>query len=150
MRYGGRQKLSVAQQFVNLRANPISSGTGTIGREGLVWRCQLSPTPLSRVYSVRIEYGRGRPPDVIVENPDLRVVAEGRPISHVYSENPMNLCLYRPGRGQWAPWMLLDRTIVPWTVVWLYFFEEWLRSGEWRGGGDHPDGSVDRYGNECG
>jgi hypothetical protein len=63
----------VAQQFVNLRANPISSGTGTIGREGLVWRCQLSPTPLSRVYSVRIEYGRGRPPDVIVENPDLRV-----------------------------------------------------------------------------
>jgi len=142
--------LSVAQQFVNLRANPISSGRGTIGREGLGWRCQLSPTPLSRVYSVRIEYGRGRPPDVIVENPDLRVVAEGRPISHVYSENPMNLCLYRPGRGQWAPWMLLDRTIVPWTVVWLYFFEEWLRSGEWRGGGEHPDGSVDRYGNECG
>jgi hypothetical protein len=34
--------------------------------------------------------------------------------------------------------MLLDRTIVPWAVLWLYFFEEWLRSGEWLGGGEHP------------
>ena len=57
----------MAQQFVNLRANPISSGTGTISKKGLVWRCLLSPTPLSRVYSVRIEYGRGKSPEVIVE-----------------------------------------------------------------------------------
>ena len=57
----------MAQQFVNLQANPISSGTGTISHKGLIWRCLLSPTPLSRVYSVRIEYGRGKSPEVIVE-----------------------------------------------------------------------------------
>ena len=150
MRYGRSTKLSVAQQFVNLRANPISSGTGTIGQGRACLALPAFADTVEPGLLRQIEYGRGKPPDVIVENPDLRVVAEGRPISHVYSENPMNLCLYRPGRGQWAPWMLLDRTIVPWTVVWLYFFEEWLRSGEWRGGGEHPDGSVDRYGNECG
>jgi len=144
MRYGRSPKLSVAQQFVNLRANPISSGTGTISQKGLVWRCLLSPTPLSRVYSVRIEYGRGKQPEVIVETPDLRAVAVGRRVPHVYSEDPMSLCLYRPKRGQWVPSMLLDRTVVPWAVTWLFYFEEWLRTGEWRGGGEHPDGSVDR------
>jgi hypothetical protein len=77
MRYGGSPKLSVAQQFVNLRANPISSGAGTINREGIVWHCRLSPTPLSRVYSVRIEYGRGKSPEVIVESPNLRLIAGG-------------------------------------------------------------------------
>ncbi len=149
MRYGRSPKLSVAQQFVNLRANPISSGTGTINREGIVWHCQLSPTPLSCVYSIRIEYGRGKPPEVIVESPNLHLIAAGRRVPHVYSENPMRLCLYRPKRGQWAPSMLLDRTVVPWTVTWLFYFEEWLRTGEWRGGGEHPDGSVDRNEDEC-
>ncbi len=110
----------------------------------LVWRCDLSPTPLSRAYSVRIEYGRGWSPDVFVEKPDLPILAEGRKIPHVYSEEPVRLCLYLPGSGQWRPWMLLDQTIVPWAVLWLYFFEEWLRSGEWRGGGEHPD-DGDKY-----
>jgi hypothetical protein len=138
LRYGGRQKLSVAQQFVNLRANPICQGTGTIKAGRLVWRCDLSPTPLSRAYAVRVEYERNSSPDAFVEKPDLRILAEGRKIPHVYSEEPVRLCLYLPRSGQWSPWMLLDRTIVPWAVLWLYFFEEWLRSGEWLGGGEHP------------
>jgi hypothetical protein len=140
LRYGGRQKLSAAQQFVNLRENPISQGTGTMKAGQLVWRCDLSPTPLSRTYSVRIEYGRSSRPDVFVEKPDLRILADGVKIPHVYSEEPVRLCLYPPRSGQWKPWMLLDQTIVPWAVLWLYFFEEWLRSGEWRGGGEHPGG----------
>jgi hypothetical protein len=144
MRYGGSPRLSIAQQFVNLRANPISSGAGTISQRRLTWRCLLSPTPLSRAYAIRIEYRLDRSPEVIVESPDLRLVAAGRRIPHVYSEDPMSLCLYRPKHGQWAPYMLLDRTVVPWAVIWLFYFEEWLRTGEWRGGGEHPDGSIDR------
>ena len=123
---------------MNLRANPICPGTGTIRAGRLVWNCDLSPTPLSRAYSVRIEYERNSSPAVIVEKPDLRILAEGRKIPHVYSEEPVRLCLYLPRSGQWSPWMLLDQTIVPWAVLWLYFFEEWLRSGEWLGGGKHP------------
>ncbi|MEZ5659385.1 MAG: hypothetical protein R3E83_12920 [Burkholderiaceae bacterium] len=30
-------------------------------------------------------------------------------------------------------------TIVPWTYEWLFYFEEWLVSDEWKGGGRHPE-----------
>jgi hypothetical protein len=33
--------------------------------------------------------------------------------------------------------MRIDQTIVPWTAVWLFYFEEWLTSDEWKGGGVH-------------
>jgi transposase InsO family protein len=35
--------------------------------------------------------------------------------------------------------MRLDQTIVPWTSLWLFYFEDWLSEGEWRGGGEHPE-----------
>ena len=34
--------------------------------------------------------------------------------------------------------MRIDQTIVPWTILWLFYFEEWLDSNEWKGGGVHP------------
>ncbi len=39
--------------------------------------------------------------------------------------------------------MRLDQTIVPWTALWLFYFEEWLESNEWKGGGEHP-GDTDQ------
>jgi hypothetical protein len=35
--------------------------------------------------------------------------------------------------------MRLDQTIVPWAALWLFFFEEWLATDEWKGGGVHPE-----------
>ena len=32
--------------------------------------------------------------------------------------------------------MRLDQTVVPWTSLWLFYFEDWLSSDEWKGGGD--------------
>ena len=34
--------------------------------------------------------------------------------------------------------MRVDQTIVPWTTLWLFYFEDWLSSDEWKGGGLHP------------
>jgi hypothetical protein len=34
--------------------------------------------------------------------------------------------------------MRIDNTIVPWAILWLFYFEEWLWSDEWKGGGEHP------------
>ncbi|MGO9685863.1 MAG: hypothetical protein ACLPTZ_25385 [Beijerinckiaceae bacterium] len=76
-------------------------------------------------------------PDVFVEAPDLNALAGGRALPHIYHD-PTRLCLYLPGKPEWAAWMRLDQTIVPWTLMWLFYFEDWLPSGEWRGGGEHP------------
>ena len=40
--------------------------------------------------------------------------------------------------------MPLDETVVPWAALWLFYFEEWLVSDKWKGGGAHPPKSDRR------
>jgi hypothetical protein len=48
-----------------------------------------------------------------------------------------------PRAGQWTPEKSIAATIVPWTILWLFYFEEWLLSNEWKGGGFHPEEEDD-------
>jgi hypothetical protein len=138
MRTGRRPDLTPAQQFIFLRANPICVGTGRLCATGLLWEYRVRPTPLSREYLVRIAFDRGDVPDVFIIEPDLLNLADGRPLPHVY-HNPLRLCLILPGTQEWTGAMRIDQTFVPWTTTWLFYFEEWLVSDEWKGGGQHPD-----------
>lgn len=133
----GRPDLTPAQQFLFLRANPICAGAGTLSAVGLTWNYRDRPTPLSREYSVQVVFRRGEPPSVFILAPDLSKLAGGRPLPHVYHD-PLRLCLVLPGTKEWSGTMRIDQTFVPWTTTWLFYFEEWLVSDEWKGGGEHP------------
>jgi hypothetical protein len=132
------RNLSAAQQYLALRSSPISEGSGSLGRGRLVWTWQVAPSALSRLYTLKLLFKEGGSPKVFVEEPDLVALAEGRKIPHLYSEAPVKLCLYLPGSGEWHSGLLIAKTIIPWAALWLYFFEEWLISDEWKGGGQHP------------
>lgn len=134
-----RASLTAEQQLLYLRRNPICEGRGDVRRGALVWQFTAQPTPASRTYAIRIDLDRDKALKVVVESPDLPALAQGRDLPHVYREEPIELCLYHPRHGEWQPWMRLDQTIVPWTFLWLFYFEDWLASGEWRGGGEHPE-----------
>jgi hypothetical protein len=138
MKIGRRQPLTVGQQYLNLKGNPVSHGEGELNAGRLIWRYETSPSPLSRLYGVRIEFRQGSVPSVFVDRPDLRPLADGRNLLHVYQQNPPQLCLYLPRTYEWEPWMRIDQTLVPWTSLWLFYFEEWLSSDDWKGGGEHP------------
>jgi hypothetical protein len=136
---GTRPSLTPAQQYVFLRASRVGHGTGQLTAVGLVWEYTDRPTPLSREYLLRIEYRRGDVPGVFVKEPDITALAGGRDIPHVYKD-PLRLCLYLPRSGEWNGTMRIDQTLVPWALVWLFYFEEWLTSDNWKGGGVHPGG----------
>jgi hypothetical protein len=34
--------------------------------------------------------------------------------------------------------MYIHESIVPWTSLWLYYYEIWHATGEWLGGGHDP------------
>ena len=53
------------------------------------------------------------------------------------------LCLYDPKERSWSPDEYIAETIIPWTSDWLFFFEGWLATGEWEGGGRHPERRSD-------
>lgn len=94
---------------------------------------------MSRLYAVRLSYSAQDSPRAVVEDPNLSVLASGRRLPHVYEKEPPRLCLYLPNTGEWQPWMRIDQTIVPWVALWLFYFEDWLVSDDWKGGGVHPE-----------
>lgn len=65
----------------------------------------------------------------------------GEPPHHIYRDQDgigFRLCLYDPREQDWSPvWPIAD-TIVPWASEWLFYYEGWLLTGEWAGGGTHP------------
>lgn len=138
MRFDRRRPLTAAQQYLHLNRNPICAGKGELRAGCLIWRYETTPFSLSREYGVRIEFQQGHTPKVFVETPDLHALAGERRLPHVYEQSPIRLCLYLPRTFEWQSWMRIDETMVPWATLWLFYFEEWLSSNEWKGGGEHP------------
>lgn len=139
VRIGGPRPLTLAQQFLNLQLNPICAGKGVLRPGRLLWEFEARPTTLSRIYGIRIFCRQEDAPDVFVIEPDLVDLAGGRKLPHVYEQKPTRLCLYLPRAREWNRSMRIADTVVPWTVLWLFYFEEWLVSDEWKGGGVHPE-----------
>lgn len=130
--------LSAAVQLDRLRHDPNCTGQGTLTPVGLTWRFECMPTPISRTYLVELQYKLGCLPEILVLHPHLPSLAKGRKLPHVYSEEPTKLCLWLPAAREWHPCLRLDQTCVPWTYLWLDYFEDWLLTDDWRGGGEHP------------
>jgi hypothetical protein len=67
----------------------------------------------------------------------------GEPAQHIYrlGHHPdfPALCVYDPVEDGWLPSEPIVQRIIPWTIKWLFFHEEWLLSDEWKGGGRHPE-----------
>ncbi|MBW2634283.1 MAG: hypothetical protein JRE14_09225 [Deltaproteobacteria bacterium] len=101
----------------------------------LTWEVALTPSALSKTYTIRVKYKLKKPLDIIVIKPKL-FVPDGKKLPHTYPGE--RLCLYYPGINEWRSDMLLAKTIVPWISEWLLNYEIWLVTGKWCAGGIHP------------
>jgi hypothetical protein len=135
---GGVRPLTAAQQALHLKHSLDFPGSVTLRPGRLLWRGDIRPNPISRCYGVRLEFAAREAPGIFVETPDLHALAGGRKLPHLYEQRPPRLCLYLPMTGQWRPEYRLDQTILPWAALWFFYFEDWLESDDWKGGGEHP------------
>jgi len=110
--------------------------TGTV----LICRGSLRPTPLSDTYAIRIEYRVGASPRAWVESPELQRRNPDERQPHTYKNG--DLCLFY---ADFTPEHQIARTIVPWIMHWLFFYESWLVTGEWQGGGIHPGQQLEAH-----
>ncbi len=99
------------------------------------WVGELQPRAISQRYRVKIIHQLHKNPAVYVLNPPLVPGQDGK-IPHTYPGK--RLCLFHPRRQEWSQHMLVAKTIVPWTCLWLSYYECWQATGEWLGGGEHP------------
>ncbi|MGO8992867.1 MAG: hypothetical protein ACLQVI_06040 [Polyangiaceae bacterium] len=98
---------------------------------------EVRPTERSSPYRLRVTYRDGDKPLVYVVSPKLLPPDPARSLPHVYPDN--RLCLYQPlSRDAWTKKRFIGQTIIPWAIDWLFHYEIWQLTGEWRGGGaDH-------------
>lgn len=100
----------------------------------------LQPTPMSRHYSINIDYNLGVSPEVRVVTPKLQLHPEAEELPHTFPGD--KLCLHLP--GEWSPAMHIAKTTVPWTSEWLFYYEIWLITGNWHGGGHGEPPGLDQ------
>jgi hypothetical protein len=144
--------LSVAEQDAGIRAGwpefRLTMDSGWIG----VWEGRLRP--ISQTYLIRLRYITRQYLDFgVIANPYVAVSVRDPPlgvdprgtgerIPHIYWNEAApgfpHLCLYDPAQDEWLPDRPIADTIIPWAISWLAFFECWVLTGEWKGGGRHP------------
>lgn len=105
----------------------------------LIWEAYLQPTRISRRYLIRLKYRINDRPIVHVLEPDIvaEAKAKGRNLPHVF--HGAELCLFRLAYNDWNSNIQLSVSIIPWISEWLFFYEIWLATGEWEGGGEHTN-----------
>lgn len=134
---------SLAQRRLELLALglPGSEVRLLCGRE-LIYQFRVSPSEFGRTYCCRLRLTHdARTPEVLVLSPNLKELAVGKVIPHIYPHNgpETKLCLWWPKLHEWAPQLSLVDTFIPWTTQWLWYFEDWLFTESWAGGGaPHP------------
>lgn len=122
------------------------------GDRHAVWEGLLEP--VKRSYKVRVAYRTPFAIEMITIHrvqPRVQVLQpllerhpefEEGPVPHVYingqdPERPC-LCLFDPRADEWSMNDLIAETTIPWAARWLFFYEGWLLTGRWQGGGRHP------------
>jgi hypothetical protein len=134
-----KRKLGIVIQAGKLKKHFPESSCRTKNEILLVWKGKLQPTPLSQKYTVLLKYKLGQKPSINVVEPKLIVPDNGR-LPHTFAEE--KLCVYF--MDEWKPDMNIAETIIPWVSEWLLHYEIWLATGEWQGGGIHPNVDGER------
>ncbi len=88
---------------------PGTTYTFRSGRK-LVYRLEISPSPVSRIYTCELHVKPGISfPEMVVVSPDLQALAGTRPLPHIYpyKGKGTKLCLWTPRYEEWMPAMKL-------------------------------------------
>lgn len=110
-----------------------------VNRFTSVWTGDVKPQFFS--YRLEIRYEIDDFPEVRVLSPELIQMPDNPdgPLPHVYGPlSDPTLCLFDPAADEWDGSKLVSRTTLPWAIDWITFYEFWLMTGVWSGGGRHP------------
>ena len=74
-------------------------------------------------YKIRVEYLKTQPPKIFVEHPIIKKR------KHMFHDG--SLCLYHWSNFKWDDKKSIARDLIPWTYMWVYYYELWLSTGIW-------------------
>jgi len=137
------------QHYAGLKICPYSTkGNGKFTKDYFYWEFDAKPSDFSKTYRVLLVWDfKFVAPKVYILNNELNEVELTKKIPHLYCRKKIQLCLFYPQYNEFNGLMSLCDTIIPWTYLWLMYYEEWLYSGEWKGG-DAPHAEISSAGED--
>ncbi|MCK9209108.1 MAG: hypothetical protein M0P66_18505 [Salinivirgaceae bacterium] len=76
-------------------------------------------------YKLNIVYKKSIEPYIYVTEP---ILVKRK---HMHSDD--RLCLYHKKEFKWSDKESIALKLIPWTIIWIYFYEMWLKTGIWYG-----------------
>lgn len=132
-------KRSISQQYLEIKST-FPEAKMKLKKSKLVTNIILKPTEISKSYSIEIIYFSSGVCETWLRNVPNNIIKKDIP--HIYetdfNNRKIKLCLYNPSKFDWSHEEWISKTIIPWCIEWLFFFELWIAIGIWCGGGDHP------------
>lgn len=135
-----RRRISLTQQAIRLQTVYPHLERPLVQRGRLLWAIPLQPTPISLTYTVAVDYKEHEPVRLYVLEPEL-VTRPGKELPHTFTDDG-SLCLHY--REFFAADDFIADVLVPWASEWLLYYELWLATGEWHGGGIEHGRGFDR------
>lgn len=114
--------------FLQLACFPRGKVRYGVRERFIIWEGEVQPFWYTGKYTLCLNYEWLWPPRIWVVDPDFSVL-KGLP--HVYAGN--RLCLYHPRDWSWKSSCNITGTIIRWAQMWLVYYEDFLRTGSWRG-----------------
>ena len=116
------------------------NSSGKLFANGFTWTCDIRPSPINDIYTVQIKYvEKYASPSVSIIKPKPLQLAKGaKKLPHTYDTKKQTLCLFHPKYKEWNRTKPIATTIVHWAIRWIIFYEIWVCTGKWIGGG-HGD-----------
>lgn len=140
-----KNRISLIVQAGNLKSIFPESLIIRNREESLIWTGDITPSPLSDTYKLKLHYVRNKGVKVYVINPKPLSLAQGKKfLPHVYSTSQQRLCLYYPNGIEWNVGMLYTTTLIPWACEWLCHYELWVSTGSWHGGGINHETEAEK------
>lgn len=137
-RYTAIQQISALKKRYEFKNSQL-----VVKSNSFTYSFDVRPTPLSDSYRLKIDYKEHSFPKVYVVFPKpLKLAVGAERLPHTYDTKRQLLCLFTPNYGEWNDTMLIANTIVHWAIEWLYYYENWVYTGKWLGGG-HGNSDVD-------
>lgn len=101
---------------------------------------KIKPTYESNEYLINIKHNKNEQPIVCVVKPNIYDLTKGKKPPHVYkfTQKTCKICLYM--KSDWNN-KNYDSDLIPWISEWLFYFEMWLITSKWHGGG-HSDEKI--------
>jgi len=124
--------LTPVQQLYHMQQSCPAFAVSRAGAT-MTWTGDLMPAAMCDTYTLRISYNYPSRPKVFVLAPQLRA-RPGERIPHMFDQKTLCLHLHE----EWNPQKIIAHTVVHWAARWLYFYETWLITGHWEGGGHEP------------